>query len=399
MRDHVEIGLGRTARRGYDLDQISIIPSRRTRDVDDVSIDWQIDAFRFGIPMMSAASDAVMSPAMAIAIGQAGGLGVLDAEGIWTRYEDPTPVYARINALQAFGAEDKFGAEDEFGAEDDANFGLSQLAATAVLQETYREPVQPGLIATRVKQVKDAGVAVALRVSPQRTTELAPAILAAGVDVLVIQGTIVSAEHVTTAGEGLNLKEFIADLDVPVIVGGCADYQTALHLMRTGAAGIIVGPGDAAFGTERILGIRVHMATAIADAVEARRDYLDETGGRYVHVLAGGQFFASGDVARALACGADAVVLGQCLNDAEETPAVHYWESVAAHPRLPRGDLQFQLGDPRVPLAELLFGPARKADGRTNLFGALARTLAKTGYRDLKEFQKVDLVLNEAGRQ
>ena len=359
MRDHVEIGLGRTARRGYDLDQISIIPSRRTRDVDDVSIDWQIDAFRFGIPMMSAASDAVMSPAMAIAIGQAGGLGVLDAEGIWTRYEDPTPVYARINALQAFGAEDKFGAEDEFDAEDDADFGLSQLAATAVLQEAYREPVQPGLIATRVKQVKDAGVAVALRVSPQRTTELAPAILAAGVDVLVIQGTIVSAEHVTTAGEGLNLKEFIADLDVPVIVGGCADYQTALHLMRTGAAGIIVGPGDAAFGTERILGIRVHMATAIADAV----------------------------------------VLGQCLNDAEETPAVHYWESVAAHPRLPRGDLQFQLGDPRVPLAELLFGPARKADGRTNLFGALARTLAKTGYRDLKEFQKVDLVLNEAGRQ
>ncbi|MDQ4037302.1 MAG: GuaB3 family IMP dehydrogenase-related protein [Actinomycetota bacterium] len=384
MRDHVEIGLGRTARRGYDLEQISIIPSRRTRDVDDVSIDWQIDAFQFRIPMMSAASDAVMSPAMAVAVGEAGGLGVLDAEGIWTRYEDPTPVYARITA-----------AANETAKQAEAGPAW-RTWDIVLLREIYAKPVDPDLIAARVKEIKAAGVPVAMRVSPQRTTELAPAILAAGTDVLVIQGTIVSAEHVTTAGEGLNLKEFIADLDVPVIVGGCADYQTALHLMRTGAAGVIVGPGEAAFGTDRILGIRVHMATAIADAVEARRDYLDETGGRYVHVLAGAPFRHSGDIARALACGADAVVLGECLSDAEEAPtSLGYWESVAAHPRLPRAEVTLRWDAPRVPLSQLLFGPSHVPDGRRNLFGALARTLAKTGYRDLKEFQKVDLVLNE----
>jgi IMP dehydrogenase len=370
-RNTVEIGLNRWARRGYDLDEVSIVPSRRTRDVDDVSTAWQIDAFRFDIPLMTSPSDAVISPATAIAIGQIGGLGVLNAEGLWTRYDDPLPVYRRIREAAADGA-----------------------PPVSLLQQVYCEPVKPDLLTVRVKELRDAGVTTAVRVSPQHTEQLAPAVLAAGVDLLVIQGTIVSAEHVTTQGDALNLKEFIADLDVPVVVGGAADYQTAMHLMRTGAAGVIVGVGADSFSTaDAVMGIRVPLASAIADAAAARRDYLDETGGRYVHVIANGRIETSGAIARALACGADAVQLGEPLRIAREAPAGGvWWDSVAAHPRLPRGGASAPVPAAGT-LQQVLMGPAETADGRTNLFGALRRVMAKTGYRDLKEFQKVDLVL------
>ncbi|NEK86186.1 GuaB3 family IMP dehydrogenase-related protein [Blastococcus saxobsidens] len=374
MRDTVEIGLNRFARRGYDLDEVSIVPSRRTRDVDDVSTAWQIDAFRFDIPLVTSPSDAVMSPATAVAVGQAGGLGVLNGEGLWTRYDDPAPVYREIAQAAAAGA-----------------------PPVALLQKVYAQPVQPDLITARIKEMSDAGVTTAIRVSPQHTRQLAPAALAAGVDLLVIQGTIVSAEHVTSNGDALNLKEFIADLDVPVIVGGAANYTTALHLMRTGAAGVIVGVGaDTYSTTDAVMGIRVPLASAIADAAAARRDYLDETGGRYVHVIANGRIETSGAIARALACGADAVQLGEPLRVAAEAPAGGvWWDSVAAHPRLPRGATSAPI-EPAGSLADVLGGAAESADGRTNLFGALARTMAKTGYRDLKEFQRVDLVIGGA---
>ncbi|MEU2347355.1 GuaB3 family IMP dehydrogenase-related protein [Modestobacter sp. NPDC049651] len=376
VRDNVEIGLNRFARRGYDLDDISIVPSRRTRDVDDVSTAWQIDAFRFDIPLVTSPSDAVISPATAIAVGQAGGLGVLNGEGLWTRYEDPTEVLRRLREAS----------------------GPDAGPPTSLLQEVYGRPVQPDLLAARVKEISAAGVTTAVRISPQHTLQLAPAVLAAGVDLLVIQGTIVSAEHVTTQGGALNLKEFIADLDVPVIVGGAADYQTALHLMRTGAAGVIVGVGADSFSTtDTIMGIRVPLASAIADAAAARRDYLDETGGRYVHVIANGRIETSGAIARALACGADAVQLGEPLRIATDVPGGGvWWDSVAAHPHLPRGGASAVL-PPAGTLEQVLLGPAAVADGRTNLFGALRRTMAKTGYRDLKEFQRVDLVLGGQG--
>ena len=371
VRDTVEIGLNRFARRGYDLDEVSIVPSRRTRDVDDVSTAWQIDAFRFGIPMVTSPSDAVVSPATAIAVGQAGGLGVLNAEGLWTRYEDPEPVYRKLRDAAGAGA-----------------------PPVALLQDVYCEPVKPELIAERIRQMRDVGTTTAVRVSPQHTEQLAPAALGAGVDLLVIQGTIVSAEHVTSQGGALNLKQFIADLDVPVIVGGAANYTTALHLMRTGAAGVIVGVGADSFSTgDAVMGIRVPLASAIADAAAARRDYLDETGGRYVHVIANGRIETSGSIARALACGADAVQLGEPLRIAAEAPAGGiWWDSVAAHPRLPRGGTSAPVG-PVASLERVLLGPAETSDGRTNLFGALARTMAKTGYSDLKEFQRVDLVI------
>jgi IMP dehydrogenase len=371
MRDVVEIGLSKSARRGYHLDDIAIVPTRRTRDVDDVSTNWQLDAYPFKIPCVAHPSDATMSPATAVELGRLGGLGVLNVEGLWTRYADPSKILEELSDL-----------------DDDAQ-------ATRRLQEVYAEPIKPELIGERVKEIRDGGVTVAVRVSPQHTLALAPVILDAGVDLLVIQGTLVSAEHVSTTDEPLNLKEFIADLDLPVIVGGCTNYQTALHLMRTGAAGVIVGIGaDEWSTTDRVLGIRVPMATAIADAADARRDYLDETGGRYVHIIADGNLQTSGDIAKALGCGADAVMVGEPLSRSESAPAGGaWWHSAASHPKLPRGSFgsaEESLGT----LDKVLYGPSEDPDGVLNLFGGLRRAMAKCGYRDLKEFQKVGLLLD-----
>ena len=371
MHDIVEIGLGKTAQRGYHLDDIAIVPSRRTRDVDDVSTAWQLDAYQFKIPCVAHPSDATMSPQTAATLGKLGGLGVLNVEGLWTRYEEPQKILDELAAL------------DE------------EAPATRRLQEVYAEPIRPELIADRVRAIRDAGVTVAVRVSPQHTLALAPVILDAGVDILVIQGTLVSAEHVSTVDEPLNLKEFIADLDLPVIVGGCTNYQTALHLMRTGAAGVIVGVGaDEWSTTDMVLGIRVPMATAIADAAAARRDYLDETGGRYVHLIADGDLRTSGDIGKALGCGADAVMLGEPLSVCEEAPAAGaWWHSAASHPKLPRGAFG-PAGTPLGSMDRLLFGPSDDPDGGLNLFGGLRRAMAKCGYRDLKEFQKVGLIID-----
>ncbi|HTW20417.1 MAG TPA: GuaB3 family IMP dehydrogenase-related protein [Mycobacteriales bacterium] len=373
MSDSVEIGLGRSARRGFSLADVAIVPSRRTRDANVVSLTWQIDAYRFDLPLVAQPSDATMSPASVGEVGRAGGLGVLDAEGLWTRYDDPTPLFVELA-------------------------GLDPLAATTELQRIYAEPVQDELIGRRIKEIRDTGAVTAVRVSPQHTLRYAPAILSAGVDLLVIQGTIVSAEHVSAsaAQPPLNLKTFIADLDVPVIVGGCINYQTALHLMRTGAAGVIVGTAaDDWSTTGSVLGIEVPMATAIVDAASARRDYLDETGGRYVHVIAAGGMQTSGDIAKALACGADAVMLGEMLAMSSDVPARGaWWHASASHPNLPRGRYSGPSEDwPVGSLADVLNGAATNPDGVLNLFGALRRAIAKAGYSDLKEFQRVELVV------
>lgn len=373
MQDSVEIGMGRQARRTYDLADVAIVPSRRTRSQAEVSTSWQIDAYRFEIPLVTDSSDAVVSPQVACAVGAAGGLGVINAEGLWARHRDPQAVIDEIVRIAA--------------ESDDPD------AATAALQRAYAAPIDDDLLAAALAAVKDGGSTVAARVSPQSATELAPRLIAAGVEILVIQGTIVSAEHVLRGGEALNLKSFIANLDVPVIVGGATNYQTATHLMRTGAVGVIVGTGaGAASTTDEVLGIAVPMATAIADAAAARRDYLDETGGRYVHVIAAGDIETSADIAKAIACGADAVMLGEPLAGNDAAPAKGwYWPHSASHPALPRG-LAVPCGLADTPLAELLFGPARGAEGRTNLFGALKRAMAKAGYSDVKEFQKVGLI-------
>jgi IMP dehydrogenase len=372
MNDTVEIGMGRTARRSYSLDDIGIVPSRRTRSSSDVSTAWQIDAYRFEIPFLTQPSDAVVDPATAVAVGRLGGLGVIDGEGLWARHAEPQRVIDQLIEV----------AENAESPEQ---------LVTAV-QQAYAAPVSVDLLTEAVHTLRDGGGTVAVRLSPQNAGSLAQQVISAGVELLVIQGTIVSAEHVQGSGEALNLKSFIADLDVPVVVGGCSNYQTATHLMRTGAAGVIVGTGAGmASTTDGVLGIEVPMATAIADAAAARRAYLDETGGRYVHVIAAGDLNTSADIAKAVACGADAVMLGEPLAEASSAPgAGWYWPASAAHPALPRG-FPLPTGSAEVDLERLLNGPAVGADGRTNLFGALRRAMAKTGYSDLKEFQKVGL--------
>ncbi len=363
-----EIGKAKSGRHAYSFDDVAIVPSRRTRDPEEVSVAWQIDAYRFELPIMAAPMDSVMSPETAVAFGKHGGLGVLDLEGLWTRYDDPTDLLDEV-------------AE------------LTGPQATARLQEIYAEPIKAELITARLKQMRESGVTVAGSLSPQRTKEFAKTVVDAGCDMFVIRGTTVSAEHVSGHAEPLNLKEFIYELDVPVIVGGCATYQAALHLMRTGAAGVLVGfGGGAAHTTRLVLGISVPMASAVADVAAARRDYLDESGGRYVHVIADGSVGRSGDLAKAIACGADAVMIGSPLARAAEAPGHgHHWGSEAWHPHLPRGE-RIEIGTVGT-LEEILFGPSRTADGTMNLVGALRRAMATTGYTELKEFQRVEVVV------
>jgi IMP dehydrogenase len=364
----IEIGRAKRARRAYSFDDIAIVPSRRTRDPEEVSTAWQIDAYRFDLPIVAAPMDSVMSPATAIALGRFGGLGVLNLEGLWTRYDDPTELLVEVAGLE--------GAD-----------------ATRRLQEIYSAPVDPDLIKERLGQIRDAGVTVAGSLSPQRTKEFAKVVVDAGVDMFVIRGTTVSAEHVSSQAEPLNLKEFIYELDVPVIVGGCATYQAALHLMRTGAAGVLVGfGGGAAHTTRTVLGVAVPMASAVADVAAARRDYLDESGGRYVHVIADGSIGRSGDLAKAIACGADAVMVGSPFARATDAPGHGFhWGGEATHAALPRGQ-RVQLETVGT-LEEILFGPSRVADGTMNLVGALRRAMATTGYTELKEFQRIEVIV------
>ena len=363
----IEIGIGKTGRRAYGFDEVAIVPSRRTRDPDDVDISWEIDAWTFGL---ASAMDGVVSPATATAIGRLGGLAVLNLEGLQTRYEAPEPVLDEIAAL----TDDK---------------------ATRRMQEIYREPIKEELIIRRIREVKESGVVTAASLTPQRVRAYAGLVLKAELDILVIQGTVVSAEHVSTRSEPLNLKEFIANFDIPVIVGGCASYQTALHLMRTGAIGVLVGVGPGAACTTRgVLGVGVPQATAIADAAGARMEHLRETG-RYVQVIGDGGMRTGGDIAKAIACGADAVMIGSPLARAYEAPGRGYhWGMATFHPDLPRGT---RVKTSRIgTLEEILVGPAHENDGSLNLFGGLRTSMATTGYATIREFQKAEVIVAPA---
>jgi len=366
----VEIGIGKSGRRAYGFDDIAIVPSRRTRDPEDVDISWEIDAFRFDLPCMAAAMDGVVSPATAIEVGRLGGVGVLNLEGLWTRYEDPEPLFEEIAQLD----NDK---------------------ATARMQQIYAEPIKPELVTQRIREIRDAGVVSCASLTPQRVQQFAAAVTAAELDLLVIQGTVVSAEHVSRTTEPLNLKRFIRELETPVIVGGCASYKGAIQLMRTGAVGVLVGvgPGNACT-TRGVLGVGVPQATAIADAAGARMRHLDETG-VYVHVIADGGMSRGGDIAKAIACGADAVMIGSPLTSAHEAPGRGYhWGMATFHPTLPRGARVRT--EVRGSLREILVGPAHENDGRMNLFGALRTSMATCGSETVKEFQKAEVMVAPA---
>jgi IMP dehydrogenase len=366
----VEIGRGKKGRRAYGFDDIAIVPSRRTRDPDDIDITWTLGPYRFELPLLAAAMDGVVSPATAGAVGRLGGLAVLNLEGIWARYEDADAELERIS-------------------------GLPKELATAEMQRIYSAPVRSELVARRIREIKDQGVVACASLTPQRVREHYEVALDAGLDLLVIQGTVISAEHVSTRTEPLNLKEFIREVPVPVIVGGCASYATGLHLMRTGAVGVLVGVGPGAACTTRgVLGIGVPQATAIADVAAARSQHMLETG-EYVKVIADGGMRNGGDVSKAIACGADAVMVGSPLARAYEAPGRGYhWGMATFHSSLPRGARvkTTQNGS----LEQILLGPAHENDGTFNLMGSLRTSMATCGYEDIPAFHKAEVMVAPA---
>jgi IMP dehydrogenase len=366
----VEIGRGKKGRRAYGFDDIAIVPSRRTRDPDDVDITWTLGPYRFELPVLASAMDGVVSPESAAEMGRLGGLGVLNLEGIWSRYEDAGEQLERIAAAQPS-------------------------VATRTMQEIYREPVKPELIARRVEEIKAHGAVAAGSFTPQRVTQYYEVALEAGLDILVIQGTVISAEHVSSKSEPLNLKKFIAEVPVPCIVGGCASYSTGLHLMRTGAVGVLVGVGPGAACTTRgVLGIGVPQATAIADVAAARSQHMLETG-EYCNVIGDGGMRTGGDVSKAIACGADAVMIGSPLARAEEAPGRGFhWGMATFHPSLPRGARVTTVQDGT--LEQILLGPAQENDGTFNLVGALRTSMATCGYEDIRDFQRAEVMVAPA---
>jgi IMP dehydrogenase len=366
----VEIGRGKKGRRAYGFDDIAIVPSRRTRDPDDIDITWTLGPYRFELPMLAAAMDGVVSPHTAGIVGKLGGLAVINLEGIWTRYDDPDSELERIA-------------------------GFPPERATHEMQQIYRAPVREDLVAQRVREIKDQGVVCAASLTPQRVRQHYETALDAGLDILVIQGTVISAEHVSTTSEPLNLKDFIKEVPVPVAVGGCASYATGLHLMRTGAVGVLVGVGPGAACTTRgVLGIGVPQATAIADVAAARSQHMLETG-EYVKVIADGGMRNGGDISKAFACGADAVMIGSPLARAYEAPGRGFhWGMATFHPSLPRGARvkTAQNGS----LEQILLGPAHENDGSFNLMGSLRTSMATCGYQDIPSFHRAEVMVAPA---
>ena len=362
------IGGSRAARVGYALADVALLPSRRTRDVELVDIGWRIDAYPFEIPVLGAPLDAVTSVSTAGAMRSLGGAGVLNLEGLWTRYESPEEVLAEIARLEP-------GPD-----------------ATVALQRLYAAPVQEDLIGQRVEHMRAGGFAVG-SLTPQKVERFHHVALEAGLDLLVVQGVAVTAQHVGRAGsDPLDLRSFTARYDIPVVVGGVWSAKTAIHLMRTGAVGVIVeGSEDAYSTTHAALGIGAPMATTIAEVAAARTRYLEESG-RYVQVIASGGIETGGDIAKAIACGADGVMLGLPLARATEAPGQGaYWGLAAAHHELPRG--RFGRVEQLGTLEVILEGPAHRDDGRVNMLGGLRRAMGITGYESLARLRDAEFTV------
>jgi len=361
------IGRTRGARRAYSFDEITLAPASTTVDPQDVDLSWSVGAHRFALPFMAAAMDSVVDPAMAIQVSEAGGLAVLNLEGIQTRYDDPTEPLERIAAA----------APDE---------------VVGVLQHLYQEPIKDHLVTARIRAIVDTGAVACVSVTPARAPHLLPLAEEAGAHLLVLQSTVVTDRHHSSRGRSVSVRDLIERVAVPVMVGNCVGYDAAMALLDAGAAGLFIGVGPgAACTSRRVLGVGVPQATAVADAAAARDEYHRRTG-RYVPVVADGGIAVGGDVAKAIACGADAVMLGSALARAEEAPGRGFhWGMATPHAALPRGT-RIKVGTGGT-LQQILFGPAETDDGSQNLAEALRTAMGICGARTIRDMHQVEIVI------
>jgi len=362
-----ELGRAKKTRRAYGFDEISLAPSIVTINPDDTDVSVKIGKYKFDLPIIAAAMDGVVSPKTAVLMSKLGGLGVLNLQGVWARYDDADKILQQISSVD----------KDQY---------------VPLMQKLYLEPIKKELIKKRIKEIKDAGGIAAVSSIPQDAIEFGPIARDAGADIFVVQSTVLSTKHKSTTSEPLDLKKFCAAMKVPVMVGNCVTYEVALTLMGTGVAGVLVGIGPGAACTSRgVLGVGVPMATSIADCAAARDAYFKENN-VYVPIIADGGMAVSGDICKAIACGADAVMIGSPIAKASEAPGRGYhWGMATPSPTLPRGS-RIKVGTIGI-LKEILLGPAKFDDGSMNLVGALKTSMGTLGAANLREMQQVEVII------
>jgi IMP dehydrogenase len=364
----IQIGRGKTARRAYGIDEIALAPGMRTLDPSLANTSWTIGGIEREIPIIASAMDGVVDVRMAVLLSQLGALGVLNLEGIQTRYADPEPILDRI-----------------------ASVGKTEFVG--LMQELYAEPIQPELIERRIEEIKTQGGIAAVSTTPAAAIKYGSTIAKAGADLLFVQATVVSTAHLSPESiTPLDLAQFCQEMPMPVILGNCVTYEVALNLMKVGAAAVMVGIGPGAACTSRgVLGVGVPQATAISDCAAARDDYFRETG-NYVSVIADGGLITGGDICKCIACGADGVMIGSPIARAEEAPGRGYhWGMATPSPVLPRGT-RIRVGTTGT-LAQILRGPAQLDDGTHNFLGALTTSMGTLGAKDIKEMQQVEVII------
>ena len=365
---NIEIGRGKSARRAYGIDEIALVPGQRTLDPSLADTKWQIGGIDREIPIIASAMDGVVDVRMAILLSELGAMGVLNLEGIQTRYADPQPILERIASV----------GNHEF---------------VTLMQQLYAEPIKPELIELRIKEIKAGGGIAAVSGTPAAASKYGRAVAESGADIFFVQATVVSTAFLSPESIApLDLTQFCQEMPIPVILGNCVTYEVALNLMKTGAAGILVGIGPGAACTSRgVLGVGVPQATAVADCAAARDDYYRETG-KYVSVIADGGLITGGDICKCIACGADGVMIGSPFARAAEAPGRGFhWGMATPSPVLPRGT-RIRVGSTGT-VEQILRGPALLDDGTHNLLGALKTSMGTLGAKDLKEMQQVEVVI------
>lgn len=364
----IQIGRGKIARRAYGIDEIALAPGPRTLDPVLADTRWTIGGIEREIPIIASAMDGVVDVKMAVRLSQLGALGVVNLEGIQTRYEDPNPILDRIAAV----------GKDEF---------------VTLMQELYAEPVKPVLIERRIQEIKSQGGIAAVSATPVAAMKFGETVAKAGADLFFIQATVVSTAHLSPASiTPLDLAQFCQEMPIPVALGNCVTYEVALNLMKAGAVAVMVGIGPGAACTSRgVLGVGVPQATAIADCAAARDDYYRETG-NYVPIIADGGLITGGDICKCIACGADGVMIGSPFARAQEAPGRGYhWGMATPSPVLPRGT-RIRVGTTGT-VEQILRGPAQLDDGTHNLLGALKTSMGTLGAKNIKEMQQVEVVI------